>query len=58
MTKLFREVLEDFKQAWDTKTKEIFMHGEDLKKAQQVSKYLWRKARQDMVDNRDIAIDQ
>lgn len=58
MGKEFRIFVEQFKSAWDKQAKLTLGYGEDLKKANQVSKYLWRKARQDMIDSRDDAIEQ
>jgi hypothetical protein len=57
MSKEFRAFLEQFKSAWDKQSKLVLV-GHDLKESQLVSKYLWRKARQQMVNDRDIAIDQ
>jgi spore coat polysaccharide biosynthesis protein SpsF (cytidylyltransferase family) len=56
MGKEFRIFCEQFKSAWDKQAKLTLGYGEDLKKANQVSKYLWRKARQDMIDNKDSAL--
>jgi hypothetical protein len=57
MSKEFRAFLEQFKSAWDKQMKLVLV-GSDLKEGELVSKYLWRKARQQMVNDRDNAIDQ
>ena len=57
MSKEFRAFLEQFKSAWDKQMKLVLV-GNDLKQGQQVSRYLWRKARQQMNEDRDNAIDQ
>jgi len=56
MTKEFRTFIEQFKSAWDKQSKLVLGYGEDIKEAEKVSRYLWRKARQDMVNNRDKAL--
>lgn len=58
MTKEFRQFVEQFKSAWDKQSKLVLGYAEDKKEAEKVSRYLWRKVRQDMVNNRDNAIDQ
>ena len=49
--------IEQFKSAWDKQAK-LVLTGSDLKQSQAVSRYLWRKVRQQMTNDRDIAIDQ
>jgi len=57
MSKQLRQQIESFKSAWDRESKQT-LRGNDLKEAQHISKYLWRKVRQQMTNDRDIAIDQ
>ena len=57
MCKEFRMFIEQFKSAWDKQAK-LVLTGSDLKQSQAVSRYLWRKVRQQMTNDRDIAIDQ
>ena len=57
MSKEFRMFIEQFKSAWDKQAK-LVLTGSDLKQSQAVSRYLWRKVRQQMTNDRDIAIDQ
>jgi spore coat polysaccharide biosynthesis protein SpsF (cytidylyltransferase family) len=56
MGKEFRIFCEQFKSAWDKQAKLTLGYGEDLKKANQVSKYLWRKSRADMIGDRDRSL--